>query len=36
MITPLRRVFGLLERVFLLTTNVWFVLLALLLIARST
>jgi hypothetical protein len=36
MIGPLRRVFGLVERVFLLTTNVWFVLLALLLIGRST
>jgi Protein of unknown function (DUF998) len=36
MVRPLRRVFGLFERLFLLTTNVWFVLVAVLLITRAT
>ena len=34
MVRPLRRVFGLFERIFLLTTNVWFALVAALLISR--
>lgn len=34
MTRPLRRVFGLFERIFLLTTNVWFALAAILLIGR--
>jgi hypothetical membrane protein len=34
MLRPLRKVFGLFERVFLLTTNVWFALAAVLLISR--
>jgi uncharacterized protein DUF998 len=36
MLGPLRRVFGLFERLFLLTTNVWFILLSLALIIRAT
>ena len=36
MIRPLRRVFGLLERIFLLTTNLWFLLVAVLLISRAS
>lgn len=36
MLRPLRRVFGLCERLFLLTTNVWFILVAVLLITRAT
>lgn len=35
MVGPLRRVFGLVERLFLLTTNIWFVLVALVLIDRA-
>lgn len=35
MLRPLRRVFGLFERLFLLTTNAWFLVVAALLIARS-
>jgi hypothetical membrane protein len=34
MLRPLRRVFGLFERIFLLTTNLWFALAALLLISQ--
>jgi hypothetical protein len=34
MLRPLRRIFGLFERIFLLTTNVWFAVAALLLISR--
>jgi uncharacterized protein DUF998 len=34
MFRPLRRIFGLFERIFLLTTNVWFALVAVLLIIR--
>ena len=34
MMGPLRRVFGLVERLFLLTTNVWFILVALLVLGR--
>ena len=34
MLRPLRRIFGLSERIFLLTTNVWFALAAGLLISR--
>jgi hypothetical protein len=33
---PLRRVFGVFERLFLLTTNVWFILVAVLLVTRAT
>jgi hypothetical protein len=36
MLKPLRRVFGLCERLFLLTTNVRFILVALLVISRTT
>jgi hypothetical protein len=36
MFRPLRRVFGVFERAFLLTTNIWFGLVAVLLIARAT
>jgi hypothetical protein len=36
MLRPLRRVFGLFERIFLLTTNLWFALAALLLISQLT
>jgi hypothetical protein len=36
MVGPLRRVFGLFERLFLLTTNIWFVLVAVLLIERAS
>jgi hypothetical protein len=36
MLGPLRRVFGAFERLFLLTTNVWFVLVAVLLITRAS
>ena len=35
MFRPLRKVFGLFERLFLLTTNVWFIMVALLLIDRA-
>jgi hypothetical protein len=35
MFRPLRKVFGLFERLFLLTTNIWFILVAILLISRS-
>ncbi|MDQ2845922.1 MAG: hypothetical protein M3Y77_06155 [Actinomycetota bacterium] len=34
MLRPLRRVFGLFERIFLVTTNLWFALAAVLLISR--
>ena len=34
MLRPLRRVFGLFERVFLVTTNAWFALAAILIISR--
>ena len=36
MIPALRRVFGLFERVFLVTTNIWFALAALILIVGAT
>jgi Protein of unknown function (DUF998) len=35
MFRPLRKVFGLFERLFLVTTNVWFILVALLLVQRG-
>jgi hypothetical protein len=35
MVGPLRRVFGLFERLFLLTTNLWFILVAVLLLSRA-
>jgi Protein of unknown function (DUF998) len=35
MVRPLRRIFGLFERLFLLTTNVWFILVAVQLLGRT-